>query len=361
MKEVAVIGAGIFGVSCALELGKHFNVTLFEKSDALLCGASFGNQNRFHYGYHYPRSDDTGKECLSSLSSFEASYGEAICRDLKNYYCVAKSNSKTTPQEYKDFCNRLGLRYEVEWPSTRYLNHGLIDLSLRVPEPIFDFYSLRKIVSQKLGESRTISLRLNASIVSARVAGQKKILTARSGESQSESEFDYVVNTTYKNLNEVSELFGFSNRSFQFELVEIPIITLPGNHRIGITVMDGPFCSILPFGHSKNTLLYHAAESLLDTRFSGKYTVADCIASKSDKIIEESSAFFPLLKAAKYLRSIIVVRTVDPSSEKDDARRSEITYHGSGCWSVFSAKIITACNIAVNLSSQMLDLDRGTE
>ena len=36
--KVAVIGAGIFGSSAALELSKRFDVTIFEKSGDILTG-----------------------------------------------------------------------------------------------------------------------------------------------------------------------------------------------------------------------------------------------------------------------------------------------------------------------------------
>ena len=54
--RIAIIGAGFFGTACAIRLSKKHNVHLFEKKNTILCGASRANQQRFHLGYHYPRS-----------------------------------------------------------------------------------------------------------------------------------------------------------------------------------------------------------------------------------------------------------------------------------------------------------------
>lgn len=355
MKSVGIIGGGIFGVSCAEELGKRFEVTVFEKADAILRGASYGNQNRFHYGYHYPRSLLTGRECLDSLEDFRSSYGSALLSDFENYYCIANKLSKTTPEDYIAFCSELSLPYETSWPSTNYLDRGKISLSIRVPEPIFDVSLLRSCAIGRLDALDTVKLRLRTLVTDGRISpdGKKVLRFQENGEAPKEMEFDYIINCTYGNLNEICGLFGFEQRTFQYELVELPVILLPVGKRLGITVMDGPFCSILPFGKSDYTLLYHASKSVLDTRISRTCRFNDCFDSDWQGIIESSSRFMPILSKAGYLRSILVKRVVDPAAEKDDARRSEIIEHGSGCWSIFSGKIITAPSIAKRLAAQL--------
>lgn len=42
-KNIAVVGAGFFGISAALILSKKHNVTIFDKSDEILSGASKKN------------------------------------------------------------------------------------------------------------------------------------------------------------------------------------------------------------------------------------------------------------------------------------------------------------------------------
>jgi len=358
LKSVAVVGAGIFGVSCALALSRHLRVTLFERNNTILGGASYGNQNRSHYGYHYPRSIATGRECLESLPSFKGLYGSALLTDFQNYYCVARNNSKTSARQYIEFCDELSLPHKSEWPPGRFLNRDEIELSIRVPEPIFDIFALRRIASRKIKSQSQIKLRLGTAVVGGREGEDgRKVLTVESERGSANESFDYVINATYSKLNEISDWFGLGKRTFQYELVEVPVVELPTDRRTGATVMDGPFCSVLPFGGSKQTLLYHAEESVLDTSISYDYKVNQCFDSNWQRILEKSERYIPIVRNAKYIRSIIVVRVVDPASETDDARKSEIMDSESGCWSIFSGKIITAVSLASKLTTLVINHD----
>ena len=76
-KKIAIVGAGIFGCSIALELDKEgYQILLFEKEEDIMLKATKNNHNRIHYGYHYPRSLETTKQSLDGLISFLANYSE---------------------------------------------------------------------------------------------------------------------------------------------------------------------------------------------------------------------------------------------------------------------------------------------
>ena len=91
--KIAVIGAGIFGITIAVRLAKNHSVDLFEKNNDILMAASDVNQCRVHRGYHYPRSDDTVKEVLNANKSFMEEFGESVMNNTENYYCIAKHGS----------------------------------------------------------------------------------------------------------------------------------------------------------------------------------------------------------------------------------------------------------------------------
>src|SRR5262244_367970 len=58
--DLAVIGAGFFGVRLALLLGRlGLRVALLERSPNICSRSSYVNQARIHNGYHYPRSYST--------------------------------------------------------------------------------------------------------------------------------------------------------------------------------------------------------------------------------------------------------------------------------------------------------------
>ena len=70
---------------------------------------------------------------------------------------------------------------------------------------------------------------------------------------------------------------------------------------------------------------------------------------------ERCMPWFPFLEKAEYVRSVFVTLPVEKKSLVSDARPTEVTDHGFGCFSVLSGKIITA----VSAAKQIVDsIDR---
>ena len=350
MKHVAIIGGGLFGLAAALELADCSRVTVFEKSSRILHGASYGNQNRFHYGYHYPRSVATGRDCLDSLPDFVARFGGSLLTDLENHYCIARHGSKTSVKGYVDFCDQLHLPHDVQWPAPSFLARERIAECFRVPEPIIDLVRLRENIDREISQRPSINLRLDSTVSDGKVlpSGQKRLTVTAQGRA-APHDFDFVVDCTYAHLNELAEWVGSKPRPFQFELVEIPVVRLPTRQRLGVTVMDGPFCSLLPYGSTEESLLYHVEASVLDRAHAHSYDPPECFDSNWETIVAKSADYIPIVGSSRYVRSIFAVRAVDPASEHDDARRSVLRDHGQGCWSIFSGKLIAACRVAKEL------------
>ena len=93
--NIAIIGSGFFGTSCAIQLAKKHKVHIFEKKKYILCGASRANQFRFHLGYHYPRSTKTMLEIKKNHKQFSNFFGNDVFAKTKNYYGISKEKSKT--------------------------------------------------------------------------------------------------------------------------------------------------------------------------------------------------------------------------------------------------------------------------
>ena len=73
--RIAIVGAGIFGVTTALMLAKKgYKVAVFEKTNDIFNGASGINQYRLHSGYHYPRAISTATDCRDSVQYFCKEY-----------------------------------------------------------------------------------------------------------------------------------------------------------------------------------------------------------------------------------------------------------------------------------------------
>ena len=79
MSKVAVIGAGAFGVTIAIELAnKGHSILLFEKDGEILMGATAKSQNRLHLGLHYPRDLETAIQSKLGFIKFSKRYPTPI-------------------------------------------------------------------------------------------------------------------------------------------------------------------------------------------------------------------------------------------------------------------------------------------
>ncbi len=100
---------------------------------------------------------------------------------------ISNNNSNVTKDEYIYFCDKLGISYVYEYPAEYLVNREKINLSLKVQEPIFDYHILQSLVMAQL---KDVDLRLN---------------TPFNGETAG---FDYIINTSYSNINIVSNQRG---------------------------------------------------------------------------------------------------------------------------------------------------------
>src|SRR4051812_9521856 len=115
--DVLIIGAGLFGCCAAIELAQAgFNIDLIDSEADIMQQASRVNHNRVHLGYHYLRSIETAEQSLEGLISFMLNYGSAVESQFNNYYAIAKQNSRTSPDEFLNFCEKVGIHYDHAWP-----------------------------------------------------------------------------------------------------------------------------------------------------------------------------------------------------------------------------------------------------
>ena len=330
IQKIAIIGAGIFGCSIALELDKEgFEVVLFEKEDDIMLKATKNNHNRIHYGYHYPRSIETTKQSLDGMISFLSNYSEAILFGFKNYYSIAKQNSLVSASQFMEFCKEAGIGYKIEFPDQETMNASLIAESFLVEEPIYDWTKLQTIVKSKIAKSN-IKLKLNSDFL------------------QSKESYDFLINCTYSNINEICKHMNVREFNFNLQDVIIPIFKSNRN-KIGLTVMDGPFCSVMPKGFEDNKfLLYHAKYSIIESKIlhMPKLKKNADINAHVKVIMDDAMRYFPFLKDAEVIDCWRSQRAIPVTN--NDQRLSEImTYsENSNFITVFSGKVTTAVKIA---------------
>ena len=134
----------------------------------------------------------------------------------------------------------------------------------------------------------------------------------------------------------------------QYEYTAVPIIELDID-KIGITIMDGPFFTILPFGKTNKFLLYHVNLSVIDSEVNTKLNLEwlskeTSPLSKLDKeeyfnmMIDQCKNFIPALRNSKLIDFLEGPRMVLPRRDDTDARPSLIT-NTDDYIEIFSGKI----------------------
>jgi len=340
--KVAVVGAGIFGITSALKLSEHLDVTLFEKNDDILQGASSINQYRLHRGYHYPRSIETALTSKEGTKSFSKFFDGVEIVDTEQYYAISSIGSKVSPPEYESFMKKCGLHYK-ETESDLVTNN--VTVLYEVDEGLFDPIALHTKCNEYLTHS-DVDLRLKTEY-----------------NSDFHKDYDYVINCTYSNLNQI---FG-GDTKYQFEVCEKPVVRLPSKYKgKGIVVIDGPFTCIDPYSNTD----YHVLGNVVHAIHSTNVGIYPDISVELKKLLNRGIiknppiTKFPLFKESlkhffgiddvEHIGSMYTVRTVLVDRDFDDARPSIVKKEGIGKYSVFSGKISTSIDIANALDQYIL-------
>ncbi len=359
-RTVAVVGGGVFGALTALEIAKKgFSVLLLERAPKIISGASLVNQYRVHMGYHYPRDDKTAQETNEAKRRFEKMFGPAIVRDLTNHYLVAKDGSLTSAEKFKAFCKRIGLPYKESWPPGIPFTREMIDLSVGVPEQIFDANVLRELLMKAIAAEPKITLLTKTEVSSVKRAGDGFELAY----GDTKTHVAAVVNATYSNINVLNKSLGVPLHTYQYELCEMPVARTPWA-RAGWSVIDGPFFGVMPYGFANDYLLYDVELSVLErtigTLPTFKHDVAyydqpQRRAKRFKGYLKKWKPYIPNVDKCKHLRSMYMARVVLPYQDKTDTRVTIVEQPTPGFWHIFSGKIsrsvLTAPEVAAKVEA----------
>ena len=346
-KNIAVVGAGFFGISAALILSKKHNVTIFDKRDEILSGASKKNQLRFHKGYHYPRSIKTLSEIKEFSGLFLNFFGKDILGSTINYYGVAKKNSKTTYKKFLNFLNTNKLTYSKY--SGKYFNLKIISGTIIRKESNLNFFKIKKRIKNYL-KSTSIKLKLNTKFRKSFVIKYDKIIIA-----------------CYDQNNTVLNDLGLKPKNeYRYELIEKIIIKLPSKfYKKSFMVIDGKFVSLDPYLGTKYHLLSDVENSKIEiikkgyfpkfkdnrAKYLGSGIVNNIKISNFKIFIKKCSQYLPFLESAEYIGSYFVTRALNTNKEKTDERLNSILRYNKKIYSIHSGKWNTCIGLAKKISS----------
>lgn len=370
MVDKLIIGAGLYGLYAALYCArKGQRVNVLELDDAPFSRATYVNQARVHMGYHYPRSLSTAMKSAGYFRRFVEDYAFCILFDFQQVYATARNFSWTNAAEFQKFCRDAGIPCDP-LPPGRYFNEGCCDGAFLTKEYTYDAGLLRDYFLaelEKYPEAKLLCGREIGHIV--RRADRYEVYAVHQGREE-RYEAPFVLNATYASVNQVLGcLEGVEAEPFdiKYELCEIILCRADDRLReLGLTVMDGPFFSIMPFGrtglHSLTSVTFtpHATSYERMPRFScaeGKDCAGRWLGNCSSCEKRPDSAWeYMSALAGKYVReeygfsyekSLFSVKPILKASEIDDSRPTVIRYASRKptFLSVLSGKINTVYDL----------------
>ncbi len=318
--KALVVGGGIFGVTTAIELAKaNVDTTLIEQNQDLMLGATNVNQNRFHLGYHYPRSLATAKQCQEGIPSFKEYFDEALIDVKENYYAISKNGSRVSFEQYIKFCEKLNLPHEEKFPANNILNAREVSGCISVKEQIIDLEKMKLIAKRLLKKTKV------------------KVFLNRQFQIEDKNKFQIIVNATYSSLNRINQILNLPVKKYRYDICNVPVLNLPKElSGIGVTIMDGNFYSILPYSKTPYHLLWNVESSAV--RSVSKYPPLN----HSDKTANyKDSTYIPSMKNAKLIDTLRVIKVLRPDVELSDERITDLIDYGNGYFAILSAKLNT--------------------
>ncbi len=350
MKKICIVGAGIFGTTLALILSKKKNIKIdvYERNKDILNETSLKNQQRFHLGYHYPRSKKTVLEIKESSLDFCKFYGKKVFENTKNIYAISKIQSKINFNQYCKKLRSYGLKINIKKFG---IFSNLIENSIITEEKILNYFKIKKIIKKKILKSKNINLKLNKKI-------SKKIL----------KNYDKVVLCAYSNNNLLLTKLGVNKiilKKKRYELIEKILVKLPNElKKTSLVILDGNFLNFDPFLGTNYHLLSVVKEAKIEInkgkfpnffKFEKKYLKHSFVKNSKNtnfnNFIKSGKKFVPLLSKAKYIKSLYAIRCVDISSNNQN-RNTIIKCYGNKIISIFSGK----WNNCVTVSNKLKDM-----
>ncbi|MCR5671133.1 MAG: FAD-binding oxidoreductase [Butyrivibrio sp.] len=372
-----IIGAGLYGLYSALFCAnKGLSVLVLEKEPDSFSRATYINQARVHMGYHYPRSLSTATKSAGYFRRFVEDYGFCIHDKFEQIYATSAAFSWTNAEQFKEFCRAAKIKCE-EVPAGRWFKPGMCDGAFLTEEYTYDAHILRDYFLSEIGKLSNITLSFDSEIQEIIRDGSDYRMRVEHGHGAETESAEYatgfILNSTYASVNQIiKKVFPEDAFAIKYELCEIILCDVDENLKsTGLTVMDGPFFSIMPFGCT-------GQHSLTSVTFTPHVTSYDelptfgCQARGSESGYKcspqslgncnrcprkpESSWDYMSHLAFKYMKdeygfrykeSLFSMKPILKSSEIDDSRPTSIRVHSQEPTfiSVLSGKINTVYDL----------------
>ena len=374
-QDAVVVGGGFYGAAIAVYLARQRGlkrVVLVEREPALLMRASYNNQARVHNGYHYPRSFTTAYRSRINLPKFVVDWPEAVKRDFTKLYAIARRNSKVTAKQFERFCRDIGADIQPANAALRGLfEPRLIEDVFLVEEYAFDTTKLASWAKRELSESG-VQIRYQSRVTAISKGGRSplQVITETTQGIQEVINCRYVFNCTYSGLNQFKGDFPGVSTGLKQEITEMALMQMPESlEGLGITVMDGPFFSTMPFParglHTLSHVRYTPHLHWIDQSDLDPYARLHHYARETrvDRMVRDVGRYIPDVLKAKHVDSLFEVKTVLMKNEGDDGRPILFEQHMElpGCYSILGGKIDNIYDVIETLEKESISRVDGQE
>ncbi|MBK9441216.1 MAG: FAD-dependent oxidoreductase [Comamonadaceae bacterium] len=366
--DAVIIGGGFYGATIAIYLAKQRGfrrIVLIERESALLTRASYNNQARVHNGYHYPRSFTTAYRSRVNLPKFVRDWPDAVTQDFTKLYAIARRNSKVTAKQFARFCREIGAKIQPADSSLKALfEPRLIEDVFLVEEFAFDATKLANWATTALQDGG-VHIQFQSSVTAISSGPDQTLRVAIKSPFAPDTSLDarYVFNCTYSGLNQFKGDFAGTRTGLKHEITEMALMQAPSALRgLGITVMDGPFFSIMPFparglhtlSHVRYTPHMHWNDAQDINPYQKLYQY-EC-ATRVDRMVRDVGRYLPAVHNAKYVNSLFEIKTVLVKNEGDDGRPILFEKHPElpGCYSILGGKIDNIYDVLEKLDAEIL-------
>lgn len=364
--EVVIVGGGFYGAAIAIHLAKDRgfrNIVLLEREPALLMRASYNNQARVHNGYHYPRSFTTAYRSRINLPRFVQQWPDAIKQDFTKLYAIARHNSKVTARQFERFCQDIGATIKRADGSTRALfEPRLIEDVFQVQEYAFDSTRLATWAVRELHACGVqIRYQTCATAIHRGPESSLEVVTKKDGACARLS-CRYVFNCSYSGANQLMGDFPGVQSRLKHEITEMALMQMPpALENFGITVMDGPFFSVMPFParnlHTLSHVRFTPHQHWEDERDINPYERLSRHPreSRANRMLRDVGRYIPSVLTAQHVDSLYEIKTVLAKNETDDGRPILFEKHAAlpGCYTVLGGKIDNIYDVLEKINAEV--------
>ena len=371
-----ILGAGMYGLYSAVKSGiAGQKIIVLEYDNTAFSRATYINQARVHMGYHYPRSLSTAEKSAGYYHRFYDDFYFAIRGAFRQIYATSASFSWTNAKAFQRFCKAAKIKCE-EVAASEFFNPKVCDGAFLVEEDTYDAHIIRRYFLEKISGLPNVEIKYNVRLEKIINDGNEINISYSIDGENTNITSSYLLNATYASANQILDkvenkenIDGFDFKKFNIKYEQCEIILCSVNEKmsdVGLTVMDGPFFSIMPFGktglHSLTAVTFtpHATcyndlpyFSCQDGKYCSKYQLGNCNECK----YKPTSAWEHMSRLAKkyvkpeyefsYESSLYSMKPILKASEIDDSRPTTIVVNSEQpkIVSVLSGKINTVYDL----------------